>query len=220
VAAGDRAANRNYRPGTFTTSLHTIGRTNLAVTIWIASCCSAATPHRGRSLPLTRTSPRICGLFSSTIANRDDALAIPHHANLSDGLMFNGLDSAGRPIDRAYAARRAANEPLIEIANISQGETHPALSPEMSSRRSSCLDWSRYQPKGSYVRDALDAHGDCAADRRQSLPVGFVGGTDLSDGLSDAAEDAYLSQARSRFDTPAPINLSQPVSPSFILSCG
>jgi len=42
-------------------------------------------------------------------------LAIPHNSNLSSGLMFEATKRDGSPIDRAYAERQAAMEPLVEI---------------------------------------------------------------------------------------------------------
>lgn len=47
--------------------------------------------------------------------NGCDALTIPHNSNLSAGLMFEPVNAAGRPFDKAYAERRAAFEPLVEI---------------------------------------------------------------------------------------------------------
>ena len=44
-----------------------------------------------------------------------DVLTIPHNSNLSGGLMFEGLDKSGLPIDNEYATIRAAMEPLVEI---------------------------------------------------------------------------------------------------------
>ncbi len=44
-----------------------------------------------------------------------DVLTIPHNSNLSSGLMFEPLDANGKPIDSAYAKKRAAFEPLVEI---------------------------------------------------------------------------------------------------------
>jgi hypothetical protein len=59
-----------------------------------------------------------------------EALAIPHNANASNGLMYDWIRLDGRPIDEAYAEMRAANEPLSEISqNKGTSETHPILSP-------------------------------------------------------------------------------------------
>ena len=44
-----------------------------------------------------------------------DALTIPHNPNLSSGLMFEPLDRHGNPFNAAYARRRAAMEPLLEV---------------------------------------------------------------------------------------------------------
>jgi hypothetical protein len=41
-----------------------------------------------------------------------EVLAIPHNANVSNGLMYDFVDSEGKPIDRAYAERRMSNEPV------------------------------------------------------------------------------------------------------------
>ncbi|MEZ4391715.1 MAG: DUF3604 domain-containing protein [Polyangiales bacterium] len=44
-----------------------------------------------------------------------DALAIPHNSNQSAGLMFNPVTEDRRPYDAAFARRRAALEPLVEV---------------------------------------------------------------------------------------------------------
>lgn len=44
-----------------------------------------------------------------------DVLTIPHNSNLSGGRMFDPVDKAGAPIDAAYAEKRAAMEPLVEV---------------------------------------------------------------------------------------------------------
>jgi len=44
-----------------------------------------------------------------------DALAIAHNSNMSNGLMFQEVQSDGSAFDTAYAAEREALEPLLEI---------------------------------------------------------------------------------------------------------
>lgn len=44
-----------------------------------------------------------------------DVLAIPHNSNQSAGLMFDPVTDDRRPYDRAFAQRRSALEPLVEI---------------------------------------------------------------------------------------------------------
>ena len=60
----------------------------------------------------------------------DNALAITHNANFSNGEMFNPHYSDGREIDEAYARRRSLWEPLAEMfQSKGSSETTPALSP-------------------------------------------------------------------------------------------
>ena len=42
-------------------------------------------------------------------------LAIPHNSNLSGGMMFDEVDSEGRPIDAAYARTRMRCEPVVVV---------------------------------------------------------------------------------------------------------
>jgi len=66
-----------------------------------------------------------------------ECFAIPHNSNVSDGWMFSQnmptfIDGAfqGMPMDKRYARRQQANEPLFEIAQLKgQSEVHPWLSP-------------------------------------------------------------------------------------------
>jgi hypothetical protein len=41
-----------------------------------------------------------------------DVIAVPHNANVSNGLMFSTKGMSGKPLTRDYAERRMANEPL------------------------------------------------------------------------------------------------------------
>ncbi len=57
-------------------------------------------------------------------------MAIPHNANISNGLMFADKDSYGKKITKAYAKRRMLNEPLVELLQLKgNSETHPAFAP-------------------------------------------------------------------------------------------
>jgi hypothetical protein len=61
----------------------------------------------------------------------DQAIAIPHNGNLSNGLMFGELTSMGKGMTPEYAAKRIRWEPLHEMSQIKgDEETHPLLSPE------------------------------------------------------------------------------------------
>lgn len=186
------AANANYQPGKFTTFI------GYHWTAKVGGTQDRVVLFRGNRAPRPFTSfdslkPEDLWTYLENNRKRGiDALAIPHNSNISNGLMFSGLDSDGKPIDRAYAARRAANEPVAEISNNGQSETLPRLSPE-----DQFADFEMFgnenlaDPRGSYVRDGL-GRGLEIAQRTGINPykLGFVGGTDFHNGMSDSAEDA------------------------------
>jgi hypothetical protein len=59
-----------------------------------------------------------------------DFIAIPHNSNISGGLMFDAVDSDGRPISADYARQRMRWEGVVEMTQIKgDSETHPSLSP-------------------------------------------------------------------------------------------
>ncbi|RMD84912.1 MAG: DUF3604 domain-containing protein, partial [Candidatus Dadabacteria bacterium] len=47
--------------------------------------------------------------------NGCEVLTIPHNSNLSNGLMFQPVQSDGRPLTAGYARERALFEPLVEV---------------------------------------------------------------------------------------------------------
>jgi hypothetical protein len=139
-------------------------------------------------------------------ARRDgiEVLAIPHNPNLSDGLMFQVVDSHGQPIDRTYAERRRDNEPLVEIVQIKgQSEAHPALSPtdEFSNFELSDFKISgdfvseRVKPKGGYVRDALKT-GLMLEEQTGVNPYkfGVVGSSDTHNAGGAYEKDNYFGK--------------------------
>jgi len=195
------AANRHYQPGRFTTFIgyewtSEPGMRNLHRNVI----------YRGDKAPNPFTSedsskPEDLWNFLEGIRRQGyDALAIPHNANASDGLMFSRMDSRGMPIDQAYADRRAANEPLVEIVQRKgQSETHPVLSPTDEFSSFELMDFMKpfridrsSKLSGSYVRDALGRGMEIAKNAGGANPFkyGFVGGSDIHTGLSDSSENA------------------------------
>ena len=93
-----------------------------------------------------------------------DSIAVPHNANLSDGMMYATVDSYGKPFDKVYIQRRMLNEPIHEIVQIKgASETHPELSPMDEFANFEINDFliegedtgkTQSKPKGSYIRDA------------------------------------------------------------------
>ena len=94
-------------------------------------------------------------------AKGNDNLAIPHNGNLSNGRMFQLVDSYGAPITTAYAKRRMDNEPLFEIMQLKGvSETTPSFAPEDEFANFELLPFSLHtwkrlkQKKTSYIREA------------------------------------------------------------------
>lgn len=195
------AANRNYRPGEFTTFI---------AYEW-TSMPDGQNLHRnvifrGDKAPNPFTSvdsPKPEDLWHWLDTIRKDgyeALAIPHNSNASNGLMFDWNDSNGRPIDQGYAEERAANEPLAEIAqNKGASETHPVLSPNDEFANFEFYDHllispKKSKPEGSYVRDALGRGLEIAqrAGGVNPYKYGIIGASDFHNGLSTSSEEAFV----------------------------
>ncbi|MBL6750542.1 MAG: DUF3604 domain-containing protein [Nevskia sp.] len=194
------AANGNYEPGKFTT---------LIAYEWTAMPQGLYNLHRnvfyrGDTAPAPYTSldsnkpEDLWTYLESNRKNGDESLAIPHNANASGGLMYDWKDSYGKPIDQAYAERRALNEPLSEIGqNKGVSETHPSLSPNDEFANFEIFDrvligTQKSSVYGSYVRDAY-GRGLILQNTVGVNPYkfGVVGATDFHSGLSTSSEDAY-----------------------------
>lgn len=193
-------ANRNYRPGRFTTFI---------AYEW-TSAADGANLHRnvifrGNAAPDPFTAwdsrhPEALWDWLDAIRKQGfEALAIPHNGNSSDGLMFAWLDSASGYIDRQYAVQRQANEPLSEISqNKGTSETHPLLSPNDEFANYQIYDYMEGdrrhpgRPAGSYLRDALSR--GLVLQREVGVnpyKYGFAGASDLHSGLSVSAQADY-----------------------------
>jgi hypothetical protein len=194
------AANHNYQPGKFTTfiayewSSMPSGKYNLHRNV-IFSGDKAPLPFSS----LDSNKPEDLWTYLESVRKAGyEVLAIPHNANASNGLMYDWVDSYGKPIDEAYALRRAANEPLSEISqNKGQSETHPALSPNDEFANFEVFDHlliggAKSDPPGSYVRDAfgrgLKIEHNVGVN---PYKFGVVGASDFHNGLSTSAENAY-----------------------------
>ena len=86
--------------------------------------------------------------------------AIPHNANLSNGSMYQDMDSDGKALTASYASKRMRYEPISEIFQVKgQSETHPRLSPEDEFANFEIVeaisDGRSMIPAGGYARDAL-----------------------------------------------------------------
>jgi hypothetical protein len=122
-------------------------------------------------------------------------VSIPHNSNLSNGLMFDAVDSDGRPLSADYARTRARWEPVIEVTQVKgTSETHPALSRNDEQAgfeiRDKLLAGAPATPaEGSYARSAL-LRGLETEQRTGVNPYkfGLIGSTDSHTGLSSAEE--------------------------------
>jgi hypothetical protein len=197
-------ANSNYKPGRFTTFI---------AYEWSSMAQDRYNLHRNvifrnddAPSPFSATDSKkpedLWSYLERARSNGYDVIAIPHNANASGGLMFDWNGSDGRPIDQIYAQRRALNEPLTEIYQTKgQSETISQLSSADEFADFEVVDellrlWTtpgvKSAPNGSYVRQAL-GRGLILQQRVGANPfkLGFVGATDLHNGLSTQDENAY-----------------------------
>ena len=140
-------------------------------------------------------------------ATGGSVLAIPHNSNLSNGLMFELTQPGGGPMTAAYARRRIAREPLVEITQIKgDSEAHPFLSPNDEFAGYGVAGWELgdlamaegKDPSmfvGEYVREALKR--GLAIEARTGVnpyKFGVIGSTDAHTALSTADEDNYFGK--------------------------
>lgn len=147
-------------------------------------------------------------------------LAIPHNSNISGGLMFDEVDSEGRPITAEYARTRMRWEPVVEVTQIKgDSETDPILSPTD--------EFAAFEPfshaidsesLGSGQAASVDAGDFVRSGLRRGLEIearvginpykfGLIGSTDSHTGMSSSEEDnfhgktAYDSIPENRFNS-------------------
>jgi hypothetical protein len=130
------AAERNNEPGKFSAfvgwewTVHPGGKNLHRVVFTTANAATAK-----KFLPFTANDsqkPEDLWAFLERTKRETGAefIAIPHNSNLSGGLMFDMVDSAGRAITAEYARMRIRWEPVMEATQAKgTSEVHPELSP-------------------------------------------------------------------------------------------
>jgi hypothetical protein len=207
------AAARNYHPGRFTTFVAyeftsaPDGR-NLHRNVIFRSAKAPGAPF---AASISQDPEDLWKTMDAWRAQGIEALAIPHNANGSDGLMFDSVRLNGKAMDRAYAELRARNEPLTEITQIKgTSETHPTLSPNDEwadfeiMERYIGRDKAITKFHGGYVRQALK-DGILLRDKMGVNPfkLGFIGSSDNHNASPGAVEERnYFGASGSRDGTP------------------
>jgi len=131
-------------------------------------------------------------------------VAIPHNSNLSNGLMFDRVDSDGRPISAEYARHRARWEPVMEVTQVKgSSETHPLLSPDDEQAAFEIRDkllggGPVIAAEGSFARPSLLRGLQIESSTGVNpYKFGLIGGTDSHTGLSSTAEYDFLGKMAS-----------------------
>ncbi len=206
----------NYIPGTFTTLVGwewtaMIDGKNLHRNVISNAGVDAKKFHpfsAGQFWPLAGDSNRPEDLWNWLDATSQnlgiDFVAIPHNSNLSAGLMFDIVDSDGRPITSSYAQQRSRWESLVEITQMKgTSEVHPALSAtdefaEYEIRRKLLIGAPTPPNAGDYVRSALVRGLEIEASvGTNPYKFGVVGATDGHVGISSVEEDNFYGKIAS-----------------------
>jgi len=133
-----------------------------------------------------------------------DFIAVPHNSNISGGLMFDVVDSDGRPFDAQYARNRARWESLIEVTQMKgTSEIAPELAPtdefaDYEVRRKLLIGTPVTPTEADYARTGLMR----GLAFKNSLGVnpykfGLIGGTDGHVGMTSVEENNFFGKIAS-----------------------
>jgi len=132
-----------------------------------------------------------------------ELLAIPHNANMSDGLMYATETFDGKPINKAYAEQRMRNEPINEVVQIKgQSMSHPRLSPNDEFSEFELFQYTfstqippPSKPKNSFVREAFQ-NGLALQNEIGANPFkfGLIGSSDGHNSAGAFEEDNYFGK--------------------------
>jgi opacity protein-like surface antigen len=197
------AAERHNEPGRFTTLIgyewtSTPDEINLHRNVLFRGSAVPATPFSR----IDSDKPEDLWRFlDEQRAQGIEGMAIPHNSNASDGMMWARMDSAGQPVDAAWARQRSRNEPIAEIVQIKgQSEAHPLLSTEdefanyemWTTRMSGAKIPRASKPEGSYARDALKTGLSLGASLGVNpYDFGMIGSSDTHNSAPPIEEDNY-----------------------------
>lgn len=134
-----------------------------------------------------------------------NVIAVPHNANMSNGLMFAPTKFDGSPMDADYAAKRIRWEPMHEMTQIKgDEETHPLLSPDdefadfeswdvgnLSGRAPKTPEMLRYEYARSALKVGLEVERELGVN---PFKFGFYGTTDTHTAIPTTREDNYFGK--------------------------
>ncbi len=215
-----KAADRHYEPGKFTTFAGyewSAGKAN-----YLSSRREGQPLHRNvifkggkvSGVPFSgfnsKNPEKLWAWMDTERVKGIEVMAIPHNANMSNGLTYSRYD--GKRLTKTYAESRARNELINEVVQMKgQSMSHPILSPN-----DEFADFELYpytfslkkprplsQPKNSYARDALKE----GLAYEQSLGTnpfkfGFIGSTDGHNSAGASDEDNYFGKIGINDPTP------------------
>jgi len=202
-----KAAERNYLPGKFTTFIawewtSMIEGKNLHRCVISNADGNSAAKFIPLSNEDTIKPEELWAYLDKTrTATGVDFVAIPHNSNLSGGLMFDLVDSNGRPFTAQYARQRIRWEPLVEVTQTKgTSEVRPELMPtdefaEFEIRRKLLAGAATPPSDADYVRSALLR----GISFNRSIGVnpyqfGLVGATDNHTGMSSVQERDFMGK--------------------------
>lgn len=226
------AADRHYKPGTFTTfaayefsTTRQDGGSMHRNVIFRGTDNLPAVPfHRMMSLDPEDLWDWMDGLRDEGV----ESLAIPHNSNKSNGQMFELATWAGDPMTLDHNEKRIRNEPLVEITQVKgTSETHPALS--MTD------EWAGFeidpyiagggplrfaQPSGGYVRDAMKKGLALeAGGLGNPFQYGVIGSSDTHTGAGSYDEANYFAKV-GLLDSTAVLRGSVPIADEEVETLG
>ncbi|MCA0873800.1 DUF3604 domain-containing protein [Seohaeicola saemankumensis] len=133
------------------------------------------------------------------------AIAVPHNANMSNGLMFSKNKFDGSPMDADYASQRVRWEPMHEMTQIKgDEETHPLLSPDdefadfeswdvanLSGTSAKTPEMLRYEYARSALKVGLELGREIGVN---PYKFGLYGTTDTHTAIPTTREDNYFGK--------------------------